>query len=248
MATPPTPKADDVRLSKKGLESPSQKGKVQGGFGDTKKVLILAGLGVLALGVVAYQFLGGSGPAPAKANTAAPAAPAAPATPSAATPTPAAATPATDDVDAMLAGVGHAASRDGTDGLSVERVEGLVSKFDTYVEERQIPLTGLQVNPFQVVRAPKVHPTENARARAEANAEAEAEARRQRILQAAAELKLGAVLIAGPTRSAIIAGRLYHEGDVVEGMRVAAIKRDHVTLAYQDQTVDLRLRPEMSTP
>jgi len=231
-------KVTDVRISKKGLESPSQKARVQGGFGDTKKVLILAGLGLVAVGIVAYQFVGGSGPAPAEASPTAPAAPTAPAVPAAA--------PA--EAKAALEGIDAHPAESGEDGLSVERVESLVHKFDTYVEERQIPLAGLRVNPFTVVRAEQVGAAEKAEARAEANAEAEAEARRRRILQAAAGLKLGAVLIAGTTRSAIIEGRLYHVGDVVEGMRMAAIRRDHVTLAYEDQTVTLRLRPETQMP
>ena len=239
MASPGDQKVNDVRLSKKGLESPSQKGKVQGGFGDTKKVIALAVLGVVALGVVAYQFLGGSGPAPAKAKTVNKAAKGAAlaAPPSAAS-----------QVSAVLESMDQPAAKNGEDGLTVEQVEGLVRKFDTYVEERQIPLSDLRVNPFEVVRQAKVEAPEDIKAQAEANAQAEAEARRQRILQAAAQLKLGAVLIAGTTRSAIIEGRLYHVGDVVEGMRVAAIRRDHVTLAYGNEQVDLRLRPAQAMP
>jgi hypothetical protein len=242
MASPEAPKVSDVRLSKKGLESPSQKGKVQGGFGDTKKVIILASLGLIALAVVAYQFLGGSGPAPAKAGPVKDAK--ATATPAAA---PAAATAASTDVAAVLDGLATP-DTGGDDGLSVERVENMVRQFDTYVEQRQIPLASLQVNPFQVVRADEVEVQESRQAQEQASAEAEAEARRQRILQAASQLKLSTVLIAGATRTAVIEGRLYHVGDVIEGMRVAAIGRDNVTLTYEDQTVDLRLRPELSAP
>ncbi|MEA3367681.1 MAG: hypothetical protein U9R68_06160 [Planctomycetota bacterium] len=227
-------KVTDVRLSKKGLEAGGQKGKVQGGFGDTKKVLMLVGLVVVAGGVVAYQFVGGSGPAPAKANTALPAKPAPPAV------SPAPVSAALEHADAPTA-------QPRKDGLSVDRVEGLVRTFDTYVQERQIPLKHLRVNPFQVVRTAKVEADQD-QAQKQADAEAEAEARRRQILQAASELKLGAVLIAGTTRTAVIEGRLYRLGDVVEGMRVAAIQPDHVTLAYEDQTVDLRLRPETPTP
>ncbi len=239
MASPGDQQLTDVRLSKKGLESPSQKGKVQGGFGDTKKVVALAVLGIVALGVVGYQFLGGGGPAPAEAKMVNPAAGgAAPALPPS----------GASQVSAVLERMDQPPAKKGEDGLSVEQVEALVRKFDTYVEERQIPLSNLRVNPFQVVRVAKVEAPEDVKARAEANAEAEAEARRRRILQAAAQLKLGAVLIAGTTRSAIIEGRLYHVGDVVEGMRVAAIRRDHVTLAYENEQVDLRLRPEQAMP
>jgi len=236
MAGPDYPKPGDVRLSKKGLESPSGKGKVQGGFGDTKKVLVLVGLAVVALGVVAYQFIGGSGPTPAKAKTKA-------------APPPAAATPALSatETSAALKAVEGAASGNKEDGLSVDRVENLVRKFDTYVQERQIPLASLRVNPFQVVRTATIEPAEQA-AREQADAEAEAEARRQRILQAASQLKLGTILIAGTARTAVIGGRLYQVGDVVEGMRVDAISRDHVTLAYDGDTVDLRLRPESRSP
>jgi len=227
-------KVTDVRFSKKGLEAGGQKGKVQGGFGDTKKVLMLVGLVVVAGGVVAYQFVGGSGPAPAKANTTPPE------VPGAQTVSPAAVNAAVKQVDTPAAPPQQ-------DNLSVDRVESLVRTFDTYVQDRQIPLRHLRVNPFQVVRVVKVEAGQD-EIQKQADAEAEAEARRQRILQAAAELKLGAVLIAGTTRTAVIEGRLYRVGDVVEGMRVAAIRRDHVTLAYEDQTVDLRLRPETPTP
>jgi hypothetical protein len=198
---------------------------------------------VVALAVVAYQFVGGSGPAPAKAG---PAKAPTPAAAPAAAPSDPATAPA--NVTAVLDDLGKRAARGDEDGLSVERVENMVRQFDTYVEERQIPLTSLQVNPFQVVRAAQVGVQENRQAQEQANAEAEAEARRQRILQAAADLNLSTVLIAGTTRTAVIEGRLYHVGDVVEGMRVAAIERDNVTLAYEDQTVDLRLRPETPLP
>jgi len=227
-------KVTDVRISKKGLEAGGQKGRVQGGFGDTKKVLMLIGLMVAAGGVVAYQFVGGSGPAPVKAD------PKGHAGPAASTASPALVSAAPEHADAPTA-------QPQKDGLSVDRVEDLVRTFDTYVQDRQIPLAHLRVNPFQVVRTAKVEADQD-QAKKEADAEAEAEARRRRILQAASELKLGAVLIAGTTRTAIIEGRLYRVGDVVEGMRVAAIRPDHVTLAYEDQTVDLRLRPETPTP
>jgi len=234
MPSPSGQKLTDVRLSKKGLKSPSQKGKVQGGFGDTKKVVILSTLGLVAVGVIAYQFLGGSGPAPAKAKAVTPKV----------TPPPAGASAMQAEVQSALKAAGDAASKHkGENGLSVERVESLVRKFDTYVEERQIPLTDLRVNPFEVVPTAHAETNVDGRTQSEVNAEAEAEARRQRILQAAGQLKLGAVLIASTTRTAVIGGRLYRVGDVVEGMRVAAIERDHVTLAYETETVSLRLRP-----
>ena len=76
----------------------------------------------------------------------------------------------------------------------------------------------------------------------------EAEARRRRVLEAAANLKLGSVLIAGNERTAVIQGRLYHVGDVVEGMRVAAIAPSHVMLTYEGETVTLRLHPADRMP
>jgi len=104
-----------------------------------------------------------------------------------------------------------------------------------------VPLAALRANPFQVEA-----PTQDAAAVAEPerDLEAETEARRQQMLKAARNLKLGAVLIAGGERSVIIGGRLYRVGDVVEGLRIAAVQSDYVTLAFENETVELRLRPE----
>ncbi len=235
MPAPPNNMVKEVRFSGKGLEavSPEEKGKVSGGFGDTKKVLILVGLGVVALGVVVYQFTSGDGPAPAEAKTTEPAK-AVPATSeTAAEPVPTTSKPEGNDSD--------------DDTLSVDRVEDLVREFDTYVQQRQVPLTGLRVNPFEVAQVARARAAEE-NAQDESDAEAEAEARRRRVLRAAANLKLGSVLIAGDERTAVIQGRLYHVGDIIEGMRVASIAPGHVMLTYEGETVTLRLHPEDTIP
>jgi len=235
MPTPPN-MVKEVHLSDKGLEavSPNEKGKVTGGFGDTKKVLVLAGLGVVAVGLVAYQFVGGGGPAPAEAKTTKPA-------------EPSSAAAATEITESVLNPGESLAAESKDDGLSVERVEDLVREFDTYVQQRQVPLSGLRVNPFVVAQVALAKAAEED-AQGQSDAEAEAEARRRRVLEAAANLKLGSVLIAGNERTAVIQGRLYHVGDVVEGMRVASIAPSHVMLTYEGETVTLRLHPADRMP
>jgi len=230
------PNTNEIRMSDKGLEAVPRggNGKVSGGFGDKKKVILLGALALVAVGVVGYQFLGKSGPTPAAAKAA---------------DTPKAPAPAGADAGAVQKALKQletpeAETRNG-DALSVDRVESLVSKFDTYVQERQVPLASLRVNPF------RVEPKEQEAVvviEAQPDPEAEARARRQQILQAARNLKLGAVLIAGTERTAVIGGRLYQVGDIVEGLRIAAIQSDAVTLAYESETVEVRLRPETQTP
>jgi len=225
------PNANQVRISGKGLEAvpAGTGGKVSGGFGDKKKVIILLVLGAVACAIVAYQFLGGKGPKPAAAKT------------SKTTKAAGQGGMSTDAVSAALKQLDAPRAKSGDDVLSVDRVENLVNKFDTYVQERQVPLAALRANPFQVEA-----PTQDAAAVAEPerDLEAETEARRQQMLKAARNLKLGAVLIAGGERSVIIGGRLYRVGDVVEGLRIAAVQSDYVTLAFENETVELRLRPE----
>jgi len=223
----------DVQISEKGLEavSPGDRGKIPSGFGDKKKVIILAALGTVAAAVVIWQFASGDSPQAAAASTTASKAAGASA------PTMGAAA-----VESALKQFDTASAQD-SDGLSVERVEALVRKFDTYVQERQVPLAGLRVNPFEVTQAAAAkaeRKTEDVRS----DAAAEAEARRQQVLAAAADLKLGAILIAGAERTAMIGGKLYHVGDEVGGLRVVAIESDRVTLALDDERISLRLRPD----
>jgi len=106
-----------------------------------------------------------------------------------------------------------------------------------------VPLAGLHVNPFEVSQVAATKAQQQTKDE-QSDAQAEVEARRQRILTAAADLKLGAVLIAGAERTAMIGGKLYHVGDEVGGLRVMAIEPDGVTLAFEGERVSLRLRPD----
>jgi len=223
----------EVQLSDKGLEavSPGDRGKIASGFGDKKKVIILAVLGVAGVAVVLWQFVGGDSPKAAAASTTAANA----ASASAPSMGAAAVESALRQLDAV--------ARDDHEGLSVERVEALVQEFDTYVQERQVPLAGLHVNPFEVSQVAATKAQQQTKDE-QSDAQAEVEARRQRILTAAADLKLGAVLIAGAERTAMIGGKLYHVGDEVGGLRVMAIEPDGVTLAFEGERVSLRLRPD----
>lgn len=224
----------EVQLSDKGLEAVSagDRGKITSGFGDKKKVIILAVLGTVAAVVVIWQFVGGDSPKAAAASTTAAKAAGASA------PSMGAAA-----VESALRELEAAAAKDEHEGLSVDRLEALVLKFNTYVQERQVPLAGLRVNPFEVSQVAATRAQQQTKDE-QSDAQAEVEARRQRILATAAGLKLGAVLIAGTERAAMIGGKLYHVGDEVEGLRVVAIEPDGVTLVFEGERVSLRLRPD----
>jgi len=223
----------EVQISDKGLEavSPADRGRISSGFGDKKQVGVLVVLGVVAVAVVVWQFASGDSPQAAAAST----------TASKAVSTSAPAIGAAA-VESALKKFDAAAVQD-NHGLSVDRVEALVRKFDTYVQDRQVPLAGLRVNPFEVTAVATVQAEQKVET-LQSDAEAEAEARRQRLLTAAANLKLGAILIAGAKRTAMIGGKLYHVGDEVGGLRVLAIEPDGVTLALEDARIRLRLRPD----
>jgi len=217
----------EVRLSEKGLE-PANGPRLTGGFGDTKKVAVLALLAVVAAGVIAYQFLGGSGPKQASAKpVGGPKAGGAP--------------PVSTVKAAVEKARQEADPKAGTSTLSVDRVEELVREFDTYIQRRQVPLADLKTNPFAVGEVVANAAAAKGPTPAE-KAAADAEARRRKILQEAARLKLGAVLIAGDQRAAVIEGKLYHVGDEVAGLRLAGIEADHVVLTYENETVRLTLR------
>ncbi|GAG22572.1 unnamed protein product, partial [marine sediment metagenome] len=200
------------------------------GFGDKKKVLALAVLLTVGAGVTAYQFLGGSGPQEAAAV-------------SVSAPAPGSRAAGATDVERVLERLDAGPQNEAGQDLSIDRVEEIVNTFDTYVQTRQVPLEGLRVNPFAVVRS-KSQQDEQEQEQAQADEEAEAEARRSRIVAAARALKVGSILIVGDERKAIVGGKLCQVGDTIEGFRVEAIGTDCVRLSVEGETVELRLRPE----
>jgi hypothetical protein len=227
---------ETFRMSDSGLEpvAPNRRsGRTRGGSSgqDKKKVVILIVLAVAGAGLVAYQFLGGSSPNEAAAVT-----------------TMSGAAPVADlqDIDAALRGF------DGTDtagakDLTVARVEELVKKFDSYVAERQVPLTDLRGNPFAVTLEQKPQ-TGAAQAAALGQTQgsapdpaAETRAKAQRISDAASRLVLGSVLVAGNNRLAMINGNFCRVGDTVEGFQIMAIESDKVRMTSEDVAVDVRL-------
>jgi hypothetical protein len=197
------------------------------GFGDKKKVVILAVLFLVGVGVVGYQFLGGTSPKTASATTVASAAMG-----------PAGRTPR--DVESILDGLEAAAKASGEEGLSVAKIEQLVKEFDGYVAHRQVPLASLTPNAFQVVQ-PKAEEPVLAAAAPKKTVVDEAAVRRQRVQDAAARLVLGCVVLAGERRSAMINGKLCGVGDAVDGFEVKMIERDLVRLACEGETADLKL-------
>jgi hypothetical protein len=218
---------DPFRMSDDGLEPlPADDRMARGrpagtGFGDKKKVAILLVLALVGGALVAWQFLGGGGPKEAGAVTLTDAT---------------AAVAEVKDVDSILQQLDGAASAGGgaQDG-SVERIEELVKKFDTYVATRQVPLKNLRANPFAVEAQAAPGGT-----RVEVNGD-NAAAKAQHIRDAAMRLVLGSVLVAGNRRMAIISGKPCEVGDVVEGFEVRAIGPDRVRLLSEGQTVDLVL-------
>jgi len=245
------PVANLYRMSEKGLEpiaagdEQGRRGKSHGtGFGDAKKVALLVGLAVAAAGVVAYQFTRGGGPQVAVASP-----PAAAGAPDAAVAVAAGApAPPPAEVDSVLQQIERPDAATGEEGLSLAQVEQLVKQFDGYVERRQVPLQSLLANPFEV-RLPEPPKPQVALGAAAAKdeptpAETAAAARKQQIHDAASRLALGSVLVTGQRRWATISGKLCRVGDAAEGFRVQAIEPDHVVLTCEDETVNLRLRPE----
>lgn len=200
--------------------------KVASGFQDKKKVVILLVLLLVGGAVIAYQFTTGEGPALAAADTTA--GPAAPAK--------------TAEVESVLARIEAGSAATGDQELSVDRVEELVKRFDTYVRERQVGLNGLRVNPFAVVQTAGKPEEEAAKVKVAAGNATEQRSRRMH--DALARLKVGSILLTGRGRVALIGGKLCRVGDVTEGFRVEAIEADGVTLSFDGQTTDLRLRPE----
>jgi hypothetical protein len=224
------------RMSDSGLEpvAPERRsGRARGGSSgqDKKKVVILIVLAVVGAGLVAYQFLGGSSPNEAAAVT-----------------TMSGAAPVADlqDIDAALRGF-DGTDTAGAEDLTVARVEELVKKFDSYVAERQVPLTDLRENPFAVT-LPRAEAPDQGRpgrgpgpdAGSGAGA-AEARAKAQRISDAASRLVLGSVLVAGNSRLAMINGNFCRVGDTVEGFQITAIESDKVRMTSEDVAVDVRL-------
>lgn len=222
---------EQVRLGKEGIETVPKGGSAaKAGFGDKKKVLALAVLLTVGAGVTAYQFLGGSGPQEAAAV-------------SVSAPAPGSRAAGATDVERVLERLDAGPQNEAGQDLSIDQVEEIVNTFDTYVQTRQVPLEGLRVNPFAVVRS-KSQQDEQEQEQAQADEEAEAEARRSRIVAAARALKVGSILIVGDERKAIVGGKLCQVGDTIEGFRVEAIGTDCVRLSVEGETVELRLRPE----
>ena len=207
---------------------------VKGGFRDTKKVVVLLVLALAGAGVAGYQFLGGKSPQTAVADTAA-------------VPLPAGApTGDPSNVDSVLNQL-KAKSQDST---SVTGVEELVRRFDTYVQDRQVPLDLLHTNPFAVLASPAAPaPGEPATATetlsaAEAAQEAKAASSRKRVQDLAARLTLGSVMLVGDRRMAVISGKLCTVGDCIGGLQVERIESEGVVLSGGGEHVELRLRPK----
>jgi hypothetical protein len=215
-------------------EDPEPIATAKGGFRDTKKVVVLLALALVGAGIVGYQFIGGKSPQAATADTAG-------------TPLPVSAlTGDPSNVDSVLNQL-KAKSQDST---SVTGVEELVRRFDTYVQDRQVPLNQLHINPFEVA-IPKAAPAPGepasaatTLAAAEATQEAKIESSKKRIRDLAASLTLGSVMLVGDRRMAVISGKLCTVGDHIGALQVERIESERVVLACDGEQVELRLRPK----
>jgi len=225
---------NQYRMAETGLEplpSAPPSGRTRGTrLNEKKKVAVL--LLLLGVGAVvgAYQFLGGKSPRTVEAVTV-----------SSLSPT-SSAPSSVMDVESILARLEDSEKSESDQSLSVARVEQLVKEFNGYVLARQVPLEGLQCNPFEVGQSKEQLATvEKAKA-----AEEEAKARKQAIREAASRLVLGSVMVASQRRWASISGTLCCVGDVVEGFQVRAIEPDRVVLVREGETVNLEMTPRGS--
>lgn len=221
--------SDRIRVGDNGIEAMPAGGAAKTGFGDKKKVVILAVLFAGGAGIAAYQFMGGHGPKQAVADW----------TPGRAGASTSVSVNASS-VESVLKRIDAGPQAGDSDALSVDRVEEIVKTFDTYVQSRQVPLHRLRVNPFAVVPDEPEHGAEE---ETQTDEETKAEARRAQMLEAARALKIGSILIVGDGRKAIVGGKLCAVGDTIQGLCVHAIDPDCVTLSFEGETVELRLRP-----
>ena len=224
---------NQYRMSEAGLEPLTSEHdrdlgprQVKFGLKDTKKVIVLVCLVVAGGGVVAFQFLRGRSPATAVASVTSSSAVSPGAT-------------SVGEIDSVLQRLATTSADPKQGDVSVVRVEQLVKEFDGYIRQRQVPLSQLHANPFQVTSA-KVE------AKAETNqkevaAAATEEARHRQVLEAGARLTLGSVLVSGEKRFAVISGKVCTVGDVVCGFQVRQIEPNRVVLACGGETVTLAL-------
>jgi len=233
-----SPMTDTVRVLDGSGETDEPSAKVNPGFGDKKKVVVLVLLMAVGGGIGAYQFLRAKGPSEAAAAT--PAALPAPAglSPSGAAP---------GSIEAALNHLGATPQGAANDLLSVDRVETLVRKFDTYVQDRQVPLSGLRVNPFAVARtaAPSAAP---ASALPVTAPDAEVDTRRTKARGVAVRLSLGSIMIVGSRGMAVINGKLCQTGDSIEGCQVEVIEPERVVVVCEGERVELNLHANNPTP
>ena len=224
---------NQYRMSEAGLEPLTSKhdqdlGSQQATFGlkDKRKVIVLVCLVVVGGGVVAFQFLRGRSPETAGACITSSSAVSPGAT-------------SVGEIDSVLQRLDTTSADPKQGDVSVVRIEQLVREFDGYIRQRQVPLSQLHANPFQVTSA-KVEAKAEINQKEAAAAAAE-EARRRQILEAGARLTLGSVLVSGEKRFAVVSGKVCTVGDVVCGFQVRQIEPNRVMLACEGETVTLAL-------
>jgi len=226
---------NQYRMSEAGLEPLTSKhdrdlGSRQAKFGlkDTKKVIVLVCLVVVGGGVVVFQFLRGQSPATAGACITSSSAVSPGAT-------------SVGEIDSVLQRLDTTSADPKQGDVSVVRVEQLIREFDGYIRQRQVPLSQLHANPFQVTSAKVETKAETNQKEVAAVAAAAEEARRRQILEAGARLTLGSVLVSGEKRFAVVSGKVCTVGDVVCGFQVQQIEPNRVVLACEGETVTLTL-------
>jgi hypothetical protein len=219
---------ESIRMTGNGLQASGESGGKVSGFGDKKKVAILALLLLAGVGVAGYQFLGSSGPAAATGTP----------PPAGTTPAASAATPSAPSANAPA---GASASDPATaENLSVTQIERLVKEFDGYVRAHQVALAGLHTNPFRVKAVSRETPPV---AVAGGGSEVALEVPKPVVREPPPKLVLGSILVSPEKSLAIVNNQLCAVGSIVEGCRIDNIKPDRVVFSRNGDTYELMLKP-----
>jgi hypothetical protein len=123
----------------------------------------------------------------------------------------------------------------------LQKTASIVSRFKTYSDTKQIPLTALNTNPFHFARVEtkKTDLDEDAARRAR-------EEQIQDAISSASQLHLQSVLVGGFRKSCIIDGKAYTEGDTVGKFDVLEIRQKTVILGMHGMKLEISMIPAPS--
>jgi hypothetical protein len=113
--------------------------------------------------------------------------------------------------------------------------EKVVQQFNNYPSVKQVPLSGLQTNPFRVAG----NQTEEGQ---DEDARHKLEEQRQAVLKIYQTLQLQSIMSGGKNSSCMINNMLYREGQLVSGFMIEKIDRDAVTIKQGAWRFDLKMQ------